>query len=139
MANNVPTEAQDQARLAAYLDRRGFLWCHVPNEIPMPSPKGLSPSVYQRLKRLIFGWLMALRARGLKKGVPDALIFTRPKIWIGETQPIGMAMELKRAKGGNVSEDQQLWLHGLSNIGWYSYVAHGSDDAIREIERVYGK
>tara|TARA_R100000458_G_C8228989_1_gene211242 strand:+ start:639 stop:1016 length:378 start_codon:yes stop_codon:yes gene_type:complete len=104
------SEEREQMKLAAYLDGRKFLWCHVPNG--------------GHRRKVVAA---SLKRQGVKSGVPDVLIFA----------PIQAAIELKRKSGGSVSANQSKWLDALGNAGWETYVARGADKAIEWlIERV---
>jgi len=110
------TEAQIQRAIANILDRLGICWCHVPNE---------------GKRNKIAGSL--LRASGLKSGVPDILIF-EPAPNMPTVR--GVAIELKRSKGGRVSENQEKWLSKLDKLGWHTAVCKGYEQAIRELEEL---
>jgi len=97
------SEEKEQMKLAAYLDGRKFLWCHVPNG-------------GHRRKTVA----ASLKRQGVKSGCPDVLVFA----------PIQAAIELKRKSGGSVSANQRKWLDALSNAGWETYIARGADSAI---------
>ena len=109
---SVPTERQEQVRVTKLLDQLGLLWCHVPNE--GHGRRGKEGAI--RGARL--------RAEGLKSGVPDVLIFDK------NSRPgsVGLAIELKRVKGGRVSEDQKRWLEELEKRGWVCRVCRGFDE-----------
>jgi hypothetical protein len=106
-----PSEADDQAHLARWLDFKGYLWCHCPNG------EARDPRIGAKLKRM-----------GVKRGVPDVLIFTHPpdKTW---TQT-GVAIEMKNERGGHVSREQAQWLQGLKLLGWHTQCCHGVREAI---------
>lgn len=103
-----PLEADEQKELARWLDRSDALWCHVPNGGKRAG------SVAAELKR-----------QGVKRGVPDVLIFGEPHI----------AIELKRIRGGVVSDDQEAWLRGLRRRGWVVYVCRGHREAIGVLKK----
>jgi len=110
------TEAQIQRAVANVLDRLGVCWCHVPNE---------------GKRNKIAGSM--LRAAGLKSGVPDVLIFEpAPNMPTAR----GVAIELKRTKGGRLSEHQKKWLDTLSRLGWHTAVCKGYDAVISELEHL---
>tara|TARA_Y100000310_G_scaffold335396_1_gene417353 strand:+ start:541 stop:1029 length:489 start_codon:yes stop_codon:yes gene_type:complete len=109
-----PLEATEQRKLANYLDRLGVLWNHCPNE------RKVSPIQGARLK-----------AAGVKSGVPDVKIYTPSPV-----NGAGTAIELKRKKGGRVSETQRAWLDRLKSYGWNTYVARGADDAIGYLQKL---
>lgn len=109
------TEAQEQAKLVAYLRRRGWLFTATANGV------GTSPAQRSRMAAL-----------GVQRGVPDVLVFEAAH---GRA---GIAIELKRASGGVVSPEQRRWVEWLTARGWLAFVAHGADEAIRRIEAAYG-
>jgi hypothetical protein len=113
---DIPVERDEQKALTKYLNAMGVLWFHPVNE-------------GKRSKRLA----AMLRAQGLKAGVPDVLIFT-PCTCDGRTYP-GVAIELKRRKGGVVSDLQDTWLQNLRACGWLAFVALGADDAIARLQK----
>ena len=103
-----PPEWKEQRILANFLDRLPVVWCHVANERNTSPVKGY-----------------ALKASGVKSGVPDVLCFTpSPKHF----KPV--AIELKRKKGGRVTENQKQWLEDLEKCGWSARVCKGADEAI---------
>ena len=110
------TEAQIQRAIANVLDRLNISWCHVPNE---------------GKRNKIAGNM--LRAAGLKSGVPDILIFSKAP---SKPQARGTAIELKRSKGGRVSDNQKDWLEKLDECDWHTAVCHGYDATIKELERL---
>jgi len=110
------TESQIQRGVAAVLDRLGVCWCHVPNEGKRNKIAG-----------------SRLKAAGLKSGVPDILIFDPAP---NDPTVRGVAIELKRNKGGRLSENQKEWLDNLSRLGWHTAVCKGYGAAIKELERL---
>jgi hypothetical protein len=115
---NSPTEAQEMAVLADYLDACGFLWCHVPNE------RKCSPRAGARLKRL-----------GVKAGVPDVLIFDLPP-HMDRRECAGIAIELKRERGGALSDAQRQWLEELRKRRWIAEVCHGAQEAFELLQKI---
>ena len=117
-----PSEAQEQKKLAEYLDAVGVLWCHVPNE--------RSEAVQAR----------RLSGQGVKAGVPDVLIFERVYAKPSDLIYVGVAIELKRQRGpkggkpGKVSERQRDWIDDLCARGWAARVCWGADEAIDWLE-----
>lgn len=111
-------EDGEQRLLAMWLNLRGWLWTHCPNG-----------------GRRTIGVARKLKAAGTKRGVPDVLIFSPPP-----KQPaggaVGVAIELKRAKGGRVSPDQKRFMDGLQECGWVCYVAHGATPAIKFLKEL---
>ena len=68
-----------------------------------------------------------LKAEGVKPGVPDICL---PVPRGGKH---GLYIELKRRKGGAVSEAQQAWIRALCGQGYACTVCHGWDAARDEI------
>jgi hypothetical protein len=113
--NDSPLEDFEQERLANWLDSRGVLWTHPPNG-------GMRNKVVAaKLKR-----------QGVKAGVPDVLIFTAPPN--GPEGCRGVAVELKRAKGGRCTDAQLMWQQMLLAQGWSVAVCHGHQEAIEWLE-----
>ena len=123
MALNDPRNPSEEVVLrtiAQWLDLHGVLWCHVPNE-------GRHKPQYRA----------KMAALGLKPGVPDILIFDLPP---EEPEARGVAIELKRAKGGRVSKVQQEWLEELGGRGWVCSVCEGIDEALDLLRELgYGR
>lgn len=117
----VPSEDQEQRKLAQWLDLHKILWAHIPN--------GGHRNKIVAAK---------LKGQGVKAGVPDILIFDiPPKLESRGVQVFpGIAIELKRTKGGTVSPEQKQWLEALQNRGWMVHVARGADDAIKYLEEL---
>ena len=70
----------------------------------------------------------ALKALGVKKGVPDICLPVRRGMYGA------LYIELK-AKDGKVSKDQERWLNMLSTGGNVVCICYGGDSAIRVIEK----
>ena len=50
----------------------------------------------------------------------------------------GMFIEMKRAKGGKLSENQTWFLSQVCSQGYYDCVAHGAEQAIAQLEWYMG-
>ena len=112
--NLTATEKQESIVLAKYLTYRRLCFLHVTNEGER------SPKTARILKMM-----------GFKDGFPDYLIFNRAK------NGVGMAIELKRTKGGVLAPEQKQWLLDLQAQGWVAVVAYGAGAAIKMIEKEY--
>ena len=65
----------------------------------------------------------AMKAEGAKPGVPDYLFpVARPGA-------VGLAIELKRLKGGRLEPEQKQWLDALAEQGWQVAVCRGWEQA----------
>ena len=74
-----------------------------------------------------------LKAEGVRAGVPDYLLPTDGYARINGTGPfnryLGLALELKRRKGGRVSDEQRDWLDWFDDNGWRVAVCNGHEHA----------
>ena len=70
------------------------------------------------------------RAEGVKSGVPDLCLPVARGKWHG------LYIELKRTKGGRVSQAQREWLYALEREGYAAAVAYGWEQA-REMIAAY--
>lgn len=113
LVSGQPSEDDEQAALAKLLNilanRHKFKWCHVPN--------GGDRDIRVAAR---------LKAHGVKRGVPDVMIFDSPPLH--PCSP-GVAIELKRRHGGVVSQEQKEWLEYLENKMWCCCVAKGWKEA----------
>lgn len=105
-APTTPTEAQEQARFATWLDKQHILYYAIPN--------GGSRHYLEAIN---------LKRGGVKAGVPDICV---P---IARKGRYGLYIELKRVKGGKISEEQEVWLTKLQENGYSAQVAYGCDEA----------
>lgn len=69
-----------------------------------------------------------LKAEGVRSGVPD-LFLAKPN-----AQYAGIFIEMKKAKGGVVSQNQKEMMIELEKHGYKCVVAHGFEQAKKEIE-----
>lgn len=64
-----------------------------------------------------------LKAEGVKRGVPDYMFPLRRGGYAG------LAIELKRVKGGQTSAEQRAWITWLRGQGWRAEVCKGWEEA----------
>lgn len=69
-----------------------------------------------------------LKAQGVKAGVPDLVL---P---VARGKHHGLYIELKRQKGGRLSDDQKKWLDELTEQGYLAVRCDGAEAAIKTIE-----
>lgn len=74
-----------------------------------------------------------LKAEGVRAGVPDLFL---P---VASRGVHGLWVELKRAKGGRVSPEQEGWAKALIEQGYCVVVCYGADEAIQQIRGYLGK
>lgn len=117
--NTCPLEVVEQENFALWCDSQKLVWLHVPNE-------------GNRTKQ----GNIALRRQGLKKGAPDNLILMRPPN-PEYSQYLGVAIELKRLKGGNANVPEQVeWRDNLRAAGWVAEIIRGASDAIKLLKKL---
>ena len=108
----IPLESDEHIAVADYLKYLGVMFNHSPNE-------GIRQVQYvQKLKRM-----------GMLPGFPDFFIYEPRGVYHG------LAIEMKRVKGGRVSEEQKECLKKLSDRGYYATVCRGFDEAKEVIDR----
>lgn len=73
-----------------------------------------------------------LKAEGVRAGVPDLFLAYPTSEWNG------MFIEMKREKGGTVSQAQRLMMSSLMDYGYKCVVCHGFDEAKEEIKKYLG-
>jgi hypothetical protein len=153
-----PEEALQRA-VAEYLDLRGLLWCHVPNERP---PGGKS----DHAKSMAAAQRKRLKGLGVKPGVPDVMIYepfvknlfpclafpyAEKELSSGRAifRPLhyhpGLAIELKLptdpvagTKKTYTSPDQKRWLAALCERGWRTEVCRTVDEVMAICDECYG-
>jgi hypothetical protein len=113
------SETQHCIELAIWLDRRNILYTHVPNG---GFRNAKEASIFRRM--------------GVKRGVPDYLIFTPPpgnQLNGNDDVIVGVALEMKRATGGAISAPQKRWRYKLEELSWISFVCYGHEQAIERL------
>jgi hypothetical protein len=110
-----PLECIDQETVSDYLKAHKVFF--------MISIAGayLHPATYNRLKKM-----------GYSPGPSDIIIFDEPPAY--GNQFVGVALEMKRKKGGVLSDEQIDWLDKMIQRRWHIHVAYGADDAIQFLE-----
>jgi len=111
--NTTPTEFEEQCALVQYLELKGLRFTSIPNST-------WTPSFAQKRKNV---------KSGLRPGLPDMLVLlpsVKLLLWV----------EMKRMKGGSLSEDQEAWIEDLNMIGENvkAIVCRGAGEAIDMIE-----
>lgn len=110
----MPTELSEQMALCRHLALAGVIFCAVPNG---GKRDGRSATM--------------LAMSGVKAGVPDLLIFDPTP----NGEYVGVALELKRRKGGRLTPRQKRWLGLLADRKWLAIVAKGSHDALEQLRK----
>jgi hypothetical protein len=108
--SNIPTEEQEQRAVAQFLDLIGVVWFH-------PANGGMRNKIVAA----------KLKGQGVKAGVPDIIILSPPP---ANPKAKGVAIELKRLKGGSLSPEQRRWLVDMDDLGWVAQRCNGAGEAI---------
>jgi hypothetical protein len=101
-----PTEDKEQILLAVWLTKKGIKFT--------ASANGGKRNLLEALK---------FKRMGVSAGFPDI------EIPLPIAPYHGLYIELKRQKGGKLSESQIEWLNYLNEKGYYAVVARGFDEA----------
>jgi hypothetical protein len=72
-----------------------------------------------------------MKRTGYVKGFPDLFIYEPRKGFHG------LAIEMKKEKGGVASPEQKQWQEQLRNRGYSSYICKGSEEAIKVIDEYF--
>ena len=113
----VPTESAEQQALFAWAEYRKGKWpqlawmYHIPNEGKRSYARGAQ-----------------MRREGLKRGVPDVCL----PVARGEYS--ALYIEMKRTRGGRLTEEQRKWAVGLMKMGNLVLRCDGWEQAARAIE-----
>lgn len=93
-----------------------------PDTLMTIAPNGIKLTMMQgvRFKRM-----------GYRAGTPDILIFEPKGKWHG------LFLEMKREKGGVVSEHQKEFLKRANERGYYAVVCRGFDEAKKVIDEYF--
>lgn len=104
----IPSEHSEQVALVKWLELESRKHPELALCFAVPNGARTSMSTARKLK-----------AEGLRRGCPDLF-------W-----PVsrGLAIELKKAKGGRVSPEQKWWLNALNEQGYLALVCHGWQSA----------
>lgn len=112
---NIPTEYQEQCLLVEYLEIKGLKFSKIAQETFTRS----------------WGIKRKNKMSGLRKGVPDMLIII--PINLGANRLL--FIEMKRSKGGKISEEQSEWLTELNKVaGVIAHEARGFEEAKKIID-----
>jgi hypothetical protein len=99
-----------------------YLKLAYPDALYCASAGGMSTSYLQAIK---------MKRTGYVKGFPDLFIY-EPR-----NEYNGLAIEMKKEKGGVASPEQKRWQEQLRNRGYASYICKGSEEAIKQIDEYF--
>lgn len=113
LITDIPTEYEEQKKFVRWLRE---------NKIPCQSSgNGFSLDTQNNVQ-----YMAKLKATGLSVGYPDLDVF----IGNGRT----LHIEMKRIKGGVVSDAQKKWIEWFNNNGYKAKVCYGADEAIKFVQ-----
>jgi len=99
-----------------------YLRLAYPNALYCASAGGMRTSYLQAIK---------MKRTGYVKGFPDLFIYEPNQDYHG------LAIEMKKEKGGTASPEQKRWQDDLRNRGYSSYICKGSEEAIKQIDEYF--
>ncbi len=106
----IPLESEEQKVFVQWLELKKIKFTSVPNST-------WTPSMAQKVKN---------KAMGLRSGFPDMIVALPNYL---------LCIELKRRKGGVVSQEQKDWIAALNLIpNVEARVCFGADEAIKFVE-----
>lgn len=101
-------------------------WCHLNKIIVHHSGNEIGGSTSAMKIRAV-----KMKRMGTSKGFPDLIVLIPIYGVTGDIDCYQMAViEMKRQKGGSVSEEQKEWLKNLELAGVPCKVCHGAEEAI---------
>jgi hypothetical protein len=112
------SEANQQELVIKYL-RLAY-----PDALYCASAGGMRTSYLQAIK---------MKRTGYVKGFPDLFIY-EPR-----NEYNGLAIEMKKEKGGVASPEQKRWQEQLRNRGYASYICKGNEEAIKVIDEYFNE
>lgn len=99
-----------------------YLRLSYPKVLYCASAGGMRTSYLQAIK---------MKRTGYVKGFPDLFIYEPNQDYKG------LAIEMKKEKGGVASPEQKWWQEQLRNRGYASYICKGSKEAIKVIDEYF--
>lgn len=113
MSENVPTEHTEQSKLV------GRTRTFYPDVLVFAVPNGGKRAMKEAIR---------FKAEGVTPGIPD-LVFAEPR---GRYH--GLYVEMKRRKGGYLSDDQRDRIRQLRRRGYKVLIGYGVDEVWDEVE-----
>jgi len=111
----VPTEHAEQSLVCQWLDA-----CH-PDLVWFAVPNGAKLGGTDKQR---FGMVNKLKMEGMVPGAPDLVILAPRGIYHG------CLLEMKRIKGGKLSDNQREFLARAEAVGYFTIVGYGYDNAV---------
>jgi hypothetical protein len=121
----LPTEAQEQAVVVAYLLLKKIPHFMVPNDATWAGALRAAGANAGKVHQII----AAMKCQGLTPGAPDLVVITRSGV---------LFLEMKRQKRGKQSDAQKRFQALVESRDQRYFVAHGAKEAILKIEQMEG-
>ena len=118
MKNTTPYESEEQELFCDYLKANNILFTSTQNGALLGGNNR-----YAQMRKL--------KATGTQAGFPDLILIIKNK---SQTSDV-LFIEMKRQKGGIISQEQRKWLHSLDKAGYSVGVAKGCESAIRILNK----
>lgn len=118
-ANGCPSEDDEEHAVSDYCDLKKWKHTHFSNETYTTSWK-------QKQK---------MRYLGVHSGIPDHIVLIPNRVGGFYT----VFVEMKRQKGGTISDEQYKWVHALICAGNYATVCEGAEEAIKYLDAIYNQ
>ena len=113
-----PTEEQEQAAVFEWVTLMRNQYPELDLLYHCPNGADRHPAVAAKLKR-----------QGVKPGVPDLFLPVARSGWHG------LFIEMKKRKGGRVSDEQKAWIEALTAQMYRAVVCKGCEEACDELIR----
>lgn len=123
--NSSPNEAEEQIQFVDYCKVIGIRAVSTQNGTYIPDSKDENGnSNFNK-----FAYINRQKRMGLDEGFPDLIVFAK------NSQHCCLFLEMKRQKGGVVSEEQKEWIQWLDENDYAVGVAYGYDSAVRILNK----
>lgn len=133
-AAKVPLEAQECKWLFEWAQTQRFRGWKL-SEVLLLVPNGAYHGADRKAGAVV---ARKLREQGLQEGVFD-YVLPVPILRVGAEFCPGLWLEMKRTRGGTVSEDQKKFKNRMEQLGWQCEIAKGWIEAARFIDEYLGK
>ncbi|HIF54741.1 MAG TPA: VRR-NUC domain-containing protein [Methylococcaceae bacterium] len=100
-------------------------WCKLNHIIVASMPNGFFvPTYTKKDKGRVYGQIKKLKKEGYAPGFPDLIVLLEGK---------PLFIEMKK-RGGVLSDNQKMWHHTLTELGYFVAVCYSANEAIFCIE-----
>ena len=125
--NTSPQESEEQIQFVEYCKIQGIKVVSTQNGMYLPRKK----SDKGEKDFNIFAYINRQKKMGLQNGFPDLIVLKRNQPKTNEC----LFLEMKRQKGGVVSDEQKEWIQWLDENDYSVGVAEGYESAVRILDK----